>query len=184
MACCLTVPSHYLNQCWLIIGEVLWNSPEHNFTKNPQTTCPWYEFENYQFKITPTSPRGQWVILGQFQIIHHSISFHNFNWIWTFWRLQIILLALFDDTILLLYNISLHNCSNTFQPNKLFINTDTASMRSDPLYVDRCCDIMMEYSCSMHFKRLTVTNVTDIDFQYFVKFPLKTNHISLINVQN
>ena len=25
MACCLTAPSHYLNQCWLIIGEV----PEH-----------------------------------------------------------------------------------------------------------------------------------------------------------
>ena len=24
MACCLTAPSHYLNQCWLIIEEVLW----------------------------------------------------------------------------------------------------------------------------------------------------------------
>ena len=23
MACCLTAPSHYLNQCWLLIGEVL-----------------------------------------------------------------------------------------------------------------------------------------------------------------
>ena len=23
MACCLTVPSHYLNQCWLIVGEFL-----------------------------------------------------------------------------------------------------------------------------------------------------------------
>ena len=26
MACCLTAPSHYLNQCWLIIGEVPWNA--------------------------------------------------------------------------------------------------------------------------------------------------------------
>ena len=26
MACCLTVPSHYLNQCWLIISEVQWHS--------------------------------------------------------------------------------------------------------------------------------------------------------------
>ena len=26
MACCLTAPSHYLNQCWLIITEVLWHS--------------------------------------------------------------------------------------------------------------------------------------------------------------
>ena len=26
MACCLTAPSHYLNQCWLIISEVSWHS--------------------------------------------------------------------------------------------------------------------------------------------------------------
>ena len=31
MACCLVVPSHYLNQCSLIISEVLWHSPEGNF---------------------------------------------------------------------------------------------------------------------------------------------------------
>ena len=32
MACCLTAPSHYLNQCWLIISEVQWHSSEGNFT--------------------------------------------------------------------------------------------------------------------------------------------------------
>ena len=26
MACCLTAPSHYLNQCWVIISEVQWHS--------------------------------------------------------------------------------------------------------------------------------------------------------------
>ena len=26
MACCLTAPSHYLNQCWLVISEVQWHS--------------------------------------------------------------------------------------------------------------------------------------------------------------
>ena len=26
MACCLTAPSHYLNQCWLIINKVQWHS--------------------------------------------------------------------------------------------------------------------------------------------------------------
>ena len=26
MACCLKVPSHYLNQCWLIISKVQWHS--------------------------------------------------------------------------------------------------------------------------------------------------------------
>ena len=30
MACCLTAPSHYLNQCWLING-VMWHSPKTNF---------------------------------------------------------------------------------------------------------------------------------------------------------
>ena len=28
MACCLTAPSHYLNQYWLIISKVLWHSSE------------------------------------------------------------------------------------------------------------------------------------------------------------
>ena len=32
MACCLTAPSHYLNQCWLTISEVLWHSQEGDFT--------------------------------------------------------------------------------------------------------------------------------------------------------
>ena len=28
MACCLTAPSHYLNQCWLIISEIPWHSSQ------------------------------------------------------------------------------------------------------------------------------------------------------------
>ena len=31
MACCLTAPSHYLNQCWLMIRKVRWHSPKGNF---------------------------------------------------------------------------------------------------------------------------------------------------------
>ena len=27
MSCFLTAPSHYLNQCWLTVSEVLWHSP-------------------------------------------------------------------------------------------------------------------------------------------------------------
>ena len=30
MACCLTAPSHYLNQRWFIVSEVLWHAPERN----------------------------------------------------------------------------------------------------------------------------------------------------------
>ena len=31
MSCCLTAPSHYLNQCWLMISEVLRHSLDNNF---------------------------------------------------------------------------------------------------------------------------------------------------------
>ena len=34
MACCLTAPSHYLNQCWLIISKVQRHSAERNLTRN------------------------------------------------------------------------------------------------------------------------------------------------------
>ena len=34
MACCLTAPSHYLNQCWLIISTVQCHPSESNFTKD------------------------------------------------------------------------------------------------------------------------------------------------------
>ena len=34
MACCLTAPSHYLNQCWVITNMVQWQSPKSYFTIN------------------------------------------------------------------------------------------------------------------------------------------------------
>ena len=34
MACYLTAPSHYLNQCWLIICKVQWHPSESNFTRD------------------------------------------------------------------------------------------------------------------------------------------------------
>ena len=34
MACCLTAPSHYLNQCWFTISKVHWHSFEYNFTRD------------------------------------------------------------------------------------------------------------------------------------------------------
>ena len=50
-------PSHYLNQCWLMISDVLWHSAEGNFTGNSLLHIyPWYEFENYSFNITTASP--------------------------------------------------------------------------------------------------------------------------------
>ena len=37
MACCPTVPSNHQNQSWLIIYDVLWHSPESNFTGRVHT---------------------------------------------------------------------------------------------------------------------------------------------------
>ena len=61
MACCLTAPSHYLNQCWLIIKGVLWHSSENSFTGIAQGIDSGYEFEKDILKNIFKSPRGQWV---------------------------------------------------------------------------------------------------------------------------
>ena len=65
MACCLTVLNLYLNKCWLSISEVLWHWHESNFTASGPATILYNVFENYKFKITALSPRGQWVNLCQ-----------------------------------------------------------------------------------------------------------------------
>ena len=56
MVCCLRETSHYLNQCPLLINKVLWY-----FTAGAQTNILYNGFENYTYKITDTSLRGQWV---------------------------------------------------------------------------------------------------------------------------
>ena len=38
IACCLTAPSHYLNQGWLTISKVHWHSIEYNFTIDTSVT--------------------------------------------------------------------------------------------------------------------------------------------------
>ena len=53
MACCLTSPSHYLNQYWLPIREVLWHSPRINFTSSAPATILYNNLERYVFKLLP-----------------------------------------------------------------------------------------------------------------------------------
>ena len=58
----LMAPSHCLNQCWLLLSEILWHSLESNFAASGHTTILYNEFENYALKITAMSSlRGQWV---------------------------------------------------------------------------------------------------------------------------
>ena len=39
MVCCLTAPSHYLNQCWLIVKGILWHS-NNNLTRSAHELNP------------------------------------------------------------------------------------------------------------------------------------------------
>ena len=48
MACCLTAPSHHLDQCGLIISKFLWHSSEGNFYRD----VPQPPFTKVSMKIT------------------------------------------------------------------------------------------------------------------------------------
>ena len=83
MACCLTAPSHYRNQCWLIIRGVLWHSSENSFAGIAQGINSGYEFEKHILKIIFKSPRCQWVKPGN--ILKEEIS----KWTPVFWHLKL-----------------------------------------------------------------------------------------------
>ena len=63
MAWCQQAPSHYLNQCWLLIKGVLRHSPigKANFTESAQDINSKNEMKKHTCKITSTSLRDQWV---------------------------------------------------------------------------------------------------------------------------
>ena len=62
MACCLTAPSRYLNQCLFLMSEVLWHSPEKSsFLASAQATNQYNEYEIYCFYIIAIPPRSYWV---------------------------------------------------------------------------------------------------------------------------
>ena len=61
MVCCLTAPSHYLNQCWHVISKVLRHSSEGIIMRRSEDTNQWNKIENSIFRIAFGSPRGQWV---------------------------------------------------------------------------------------------------------------------------
>ena len=65
MACCLTAPSHYLNQCWLIICEVPWHSSRCIIIRRSEETNQLNKIEYCSFKMASRSPRGHWVNLSK-----------------------------------------------------------------------------------------------------------------------
>ena len=66
MACCLMAPSHYLNQCWLIISEVIWLTPEENFTGNGQNI---YILKITFLRLQPYLPGTNELIIKKFYVI-------------------------------------------------------------------------------------------------------------------
>ena len=83
IALCLTAPSHYLNQCWLIIREVLWCSSKVNFTGNAQENIHKNLLKNCTFILTDISAREhcikghvRYIMLSSNEGLVHS---HNFS---------------------------------------------------------------------------------------------------------
>ena len=61
MVYCLTTPSHYLNQCWLITSLVPWHSSEGITINRSRDTYQWNKITNRISKTTYRCYRGQWV---------------------------------------------------------------------------------------------------------------------------
>ena len=58
---CLTALGHNLNQCWLIISEVLWYSPEGNFTGNAQHINLQNILQNHTWKMIAISQSIEYI---------------------------------------------------------------------------------------------------------------------------
>ena len=55
MACCLTAPSHYLNQCWLTISKVQWHLSQGNFTRH-SSAMKYISLKNFHLKFHSNFP--------------------------------------------------------------------------------------------------------------------------------
>ena len=77
---CMMAPGHYLTQCWLLINEILWHSPEKIFTASPQANILYKETEIWTLKITVKSARGQWVNIGLICSEARAIDLWDYSW--------------------------------------------------------------------------------------------------------
>ena len=64
---------------WTNVDLSSGHSPESNFIGITEDVFIWYEFANYHFKITTTSPRGQWVksVTRVFTFMGSSVNSEN-----------------------------------------------------------------------------------------------------------
>ena len=109
MACCLTAPSHYLNQCWLTIIKVPWHSPEGITIRSSADTRHRNKIQFWIFKIDSRFPRGQWVknIINMrfYQILFHALNLiHHFLTIFCIHFLERYHACRYPDTFRLHFN--------------------------------------------------------------------------------
>ena len=77
MACCLTAPRDYLNQCWQIISEVLWHSSQGNFTCDAKDIYPWNEFKNEKNKTILLQSHYQGA--NELMYVEHFAWWHSYT---------------------------------------------------------------------------------------------------------
>ena len=107
MACCLTAPSHYLNQCWFTILKVQWHSSEQFYKRHLCQKIAW----NYLSKTFFRSTRGQWVN-NHYEHYHCQLIEARTKWpIFYSWHFQMLFLKIIFNLI----QISL-GCSQTGGP--------------------------------------------------------------------
>ena len=67
MTCCLMAPSHYLNQCWLIIKGLMWDSSDSNFTRGTPDISPSIELKTTSLTLLRLHP-------------HLSVAIESTHW--------------------------------------------------------------------------------------------------------
>ena len=90
MACCLTAPNHYLNQCW-VITKVQWHSSQCNFTR-AVTEISWkITYLKFCSNLPAANELGNWnlTVLGyQHDSVNYQVRYHCFaklQWHQWFW---------------------------------------------------------------------------------------------------
>ena len=70
MACCLAAPSHYLNQCWLLISKIQLHSCDGNFTINTSVI-------NAKINMKITHLKCHWNLQGAYELTHWPLGDFN-----------------------------------------------------------------------------------------------------------
>ena len=76
MACCLAAPSHYLHQCWLLISEVLWHSPE---LESNLTASYYHTFKLLWVKYFPKICTHRRATYEEKLLCYTQVSLHGIN---------------------------------------------------------------------------------------------------------